>query len=211
MGLDPKPITILIVEDHALVRESIFYALGAYPGIQPVAMAASGEAALQVLREQRGQIDVVLMDIDMPGLDGIKTTGRIRQEWPKCQVIMLTSFERFVGQAAQIGANGYLLKGVTPSELVEAIRHVAQGRAYYHQDIQPRLLATLRDPLEPLNERDMLILKDLAEGLSNAKIALKHDWAESTVREYVGVLLRKLEADNRTQAVSIAFRAGLLK
>ncbi len=211
MGLHPSPIRVLIVENEALVREAVFYALGAYEALQPVGTAASGEEALRFLREQRGRVDVVLMDIDMPGVDGIKATESIRAEWPRCHVIMLTSFERFVGQAVKAGANGYLPKGVTPAELVGAIRAVAQGVVYYHPAVQGRLLAALREPLEPLNERELLILSDLAEGLSNAKIGFKHGWTEGTVREYVAALLRKLEADNRTQAVGIAFRNGLLR
>lgn len=212
-----RPIRVLVVDDHAVVRRGIRALLDTEPGIEVVGEAADGEAALSATLELHP--DVVLMDLVMPRVDGIEATRRIREAVPEAHVLVLTSFgtDDKLFPAVRAGALGYLLKDAGPDELIRAIREAAEGRAALNPTVARRLLSEFSGerrrtaPREPLTERELEVLRALAHGLSNEKIATSLFISEATVRTHVSNILSKLELDNRTQAALYALREGIAK
>lgn len=210
------PIRVLLADDHNVLRQGIAQVLDMQPDITVVAQAENGEEALRQVATHRP--DIVLMDINMPGMDGVAAAQRITANFPGTGVIILTMYRRddYVFEAIKAGANGYLLKEVELDELLDAVRAVARGEAVIDSAIASRVLAEFRRP-EPaaeaeepeLAERDIEILRLLAEGLSNQDIADRLYLAEKTVRNRLSGIFRRLHLENRTQAALYAIQEGI--
>ena len=207
-------IRILIVEDQTLMRQGLKTILDLEPGLAVAGEAADGEAGVRQALALRP--DVVLMDVQMPGLNGVEATAALCAAWPEARIIILTTFDRddYVFQAVRSGALGYLLKDTPAEQLIETIRRVHAGEVFIQPEIASRALRELMRPqaqvLEPLSEREREALVLLAQGLSNKEIADKLVITEGTVKNHVSSILGKLQAENRTQAAAIARQRGLL-
>jgi DNA-binding NarL/FixJ family response regulator len=207
-------IRILIVEDQTLMRHGLRTILDLEPGVEVAGEAANGEEGVQ--RALNLRPDVILMDVQMPGMSGVEATAAITRAWPQARIIILTTFDRddYVFQGVRAGALGYLLKDTPAEQLVATIQRVHAGEAFIQPEIASRALRELmhpRDqPLEPLSEREREVLVLLAQGLSNRDIADKLVITEGTVKNHVSNVLGKLQAENRTQAADIARRRGLV-
>ena len=220
METERKPIRVMVVDDHAVVRNGLRFSLLAFDDIELVGEAGSGEEALRLCGEI--QPDVVLMDMKMPGLDGVAATRAIRKRHPQVRVIALTSFQEavLVQDALQAGAIGYLLKDATLDEVAEAIRSVHAGRATLAPAVAQTLVeaaAQLSNPGHPsarsgqaLTPRQREVLALMVEGFSNAQIAKQLCISPSTARFHVSQILGKLGAANRAQAAALAVRYGLV-
>jgi two-component system, NarL family, response regulator LiaR len=211
-------ITVMIVDDHEMVRRGACSYLEAQPGISVVAQAGSGEVA--VLLAQEFVPDVVLMDLVMPGMDGVEATRRVKNASPRTQIIILTSFhqDEYIFPALQAGAISYLLKDVKASELLEAIRRAARGEATLHPKIAARVIKTFRGQdasdapsFTTLTERELEVLKLIAKGCSNDRIAEKLVISVGTVKGHVSNILSKLHLVDRTQAAAYAWQEGLVR
>lgn len=208
-------IRVLIVDDHAIVRKGIRALLWEAGGFDVVGEADTGQAA--VLRTEETLPDVILMDLLMPGMDGIEATRQISGRYPQTGILVLTSFaaDNKVFPAIKAGALGYLLKDSSPDDLVRAIRQVHRGEPSLHPVIARKLLREIARPAErepapeALTAREMEVLKLVAEGLSNQDIADRIMVSESTVRAHVSRILGKLHLASRTQAALYAVREGL--
>jgi DNA-binding NarL/FixJ family response regulator len=210
-----KPIRVLIVDDHVIVREGLQILLGEEAGFEVVGMAGDGEAALPLIRKHKP--DVVLMDLVMPGMDGIETTRRALAQDSSTRVLVLTTFadDQRVRDAIQAGAIGYLLKDVLKAELLNAIRSAAAGKPALHPEAQQFLMKQLTGADAPLHssltEREFNILKLIGEGMSNKEIALALHLTEGTVKGYVSTIFDKLNVQDRTQAALYAVKHGVVK
>lgn len=211
-------ISVLIVDDHAMVREGIAGFLKTQPDIEIVGQADSGAAALALVEQHAP--DVVLMDLVIPGMDGVTITEHLKQISPRSQVVILTSFhtDEHIFPAIQAGALSYVLKDIGPLELVETIRAAARGDATLHPDVARRLMQQVRQaqtsdtPAQVgLTEREHEILLLIAQGLSNADIAEQLVISHTTVKGHVSNILSKLDVADRTQAAIYAWRLGLIK
>jgi len=208
-------IRVLVADDHAIVRKGICALLSTEPGIVVVGEAHNGLEAMA--QADRLHPDVVLMDLVMPGVDGLEAIQRISARLPKVRILVLTSFagDDKVFPAIRAGAMGYLLKDSAPEELVQAIHEVHSGRAALHPVVARRLLQAVGYPLEKspaiehLTGREMEVLHLLAAGLSNHEIAAQLGIGTSTVRAHVTKILSKLRLASRTQAALFALREGL--
>jgi two-component system, NarL family, response regulator LiaR len=212
-GHDPSTIRVIIVDDHPVVRRGIHFALTTADDICVVAEAGSGEEALRVCLEQ--QPDVVLMDMMMPGMDGVATTQALRQSCPKAQVLVLTSFQEshYVREALKAGAIGYLLKDVAIDELAQAVRNANAGQSTLHRAATAALIqppAVRPDLTEELTERQREVLALVVQGYSNQEIANKLFVSLATVRFHVSTILAKLGAANRAEAAALAVMRKLL-
>lgn len=212
---NPKHIRILIADDHAVVREGLRLLINSEPGLEVVGEAADGFEAVQGARSL--QPDVILLDLLMPRKNGIEAIAEIKQENPQARILVLTSFaeDDKVFPAIKAGALGYLLKDSSPQELLQAIRDTYHGESSLHPTIARRLIHELSRPSElppaeePLTEREVEVLKLVAQGLSNQEIAKKLAVSERTARTHVSNILAKLHLANRTQAALYALREGL--
>ncbi len=209
-------ITLLIVDDHPVVRDGLVAILATQPDFHIVGEAASGEEALVMVRQKRPE--VVLMDLEMPGLDGVETIRLLRDEWSGVRVVVFTAFdtdERILS-AVQAGAKGYLLKGAPRSELFEAIRVVHKGGSLLQPVVASRLFDRLasdkgrESPVEELTPREQEVLVLLAQGKQNKEIASELVITERTVKFHISSILGKLGAGNRTEAVTIALQQGIV-
>ena len=212
-----KNIAILIVDDHPIVRDGLEAILSTQPDFQISGAAASGEEALTLFEKQRP--DVVLLDLEMPGMDGVEVIRQLRKKSPGVKIVVFTAFdtdERILS-AVQAGAKGYLLKGVPRSELFEAIRVVHQGGSLLQPVVASRLLSQIATPdsdtipLEELTPREKDVLVLLAQGKQNKEIAAELIITERTVKFHISSILAKLGAGNRTEAVRIAVQQGLVE
>ncbi|GAB4444004.1 MAG: response regulator transcription factor [Anaerolineae bacterium] len=222
-------IKVILADDHPVVRRGLAAIVDAEDDIQVVGEAANGEEALALVHQHRP--DVVLMDLQMPVLDGVEATRRIRAEAPDTQVIILTTFkdDDFIDAGLSAGARGYLLKDAPPSRLIEAVQAVYRGESLLNPEVAARLLDRLSGMMTPtatpappedyrpvkvrppkLTPREQDVLKLMARGLRNKDIADELVIAERTVKIHVGNILGKLQAGNRTEAVALARKAGLL-
>ena len=204
-----KPIRVLLVDDHTMVRRGLAAFLKVFDDLQLVGEADSGEAAIQLC----GEIlpDVVLMDMVMPDMDGATVTRTICQQYPQVQVIALTSFKDgdLVKNALEAGAIGYLLKDVSADELVRAIRAAHAGRATLSPEAAQALVETANQPPAPgldLTEREREVLALMVEGLNNTQIAGRLTVSSSTIKSHVSNILAKLGVASRTEAVTLALR-----
>jgi DNA-binding NarL/FixJ family response regulator len=213
------PVTVLIADDQALVRAGFRAILEARPGISVVGEAGDGLAAIDLAR--RRHPDVVLMDIQMPGVDGIAAARTIVEEDPSVAVLMLTTFDldEYVYDALRAGASGFLLKDVVPEQLIEAVFVIAGGDALIAPAITKRLISRFARNAPPrlppahvgeLTPREREVLALVARGLSNAEIATELVLSEATVKTHVKRLLSKLGLRDRVQAVVLAYETGLV-
>ena len=205
------PVTVLIVDDHAIVRHGLRTYLNAQAGLLVVGEAVSGEEAVRLVSELVP--DVVLLDLVLPGLDGIEATRQIRCTSPSTRVIVLTSFadDDLVVRALRAGALSYLLKESHPSDVAAAVRRSARGEAVIHPTIASRLLGEGSGGPDELSERELQVLRLLAAGRSNATIAGELQISEQTVKKHVSNILGKLHVADRTQAAVYAWQEGLVR
>jgi two-component system, NarL family, response regulator LiaR len=213
-----EKITVMIVDDHEMVRRGASDYLEAQPDISVVAQAGSGEEAIKLAQEFVP--DVVLMDLVMPGMGGVDATRGVKNASPRTQIIILTSFhqDEYIFPALQAGAISYLLKDVKASELVEAIRRAARGEVTLHPRIAGRVINAFRSqdpanatPFTILTEREMDVLKLIAKGNSNDQIAEQLVVSVGTVKGHVSNILSKLHLVDRTQAAAYAWQAGIVR
>lgn len=207
------PIRVILVDDHQMVRKGLALFLKAFDDLELVGEAGSGSEAIQLCSEVLP--DVVLMDLAMPGMDGVDTTRAIRKDFPQIQVIALTSFTEgnLVKNALNAGAIAYLLKDVSAEELAQAIRAAHTGQATLSPDATQALVQSSNQPRVPgqdLTEREREVLALLVEGLNNTQIAEKLSVSPSTIKSHVSSILSKLGVANRTEAVTLAFRHNLV-
>jgi DNA-binding NarL/FixJ family response regulator len=213
-----EEITILLADDHNVLRQGIAQMLDAQPDMKVVAQAGNGTDAVDLACTN--QPDIALLDIKMPKMDGVEAARRITAELPQTNVIILTMYrhDEYVFEAIKAGASGYLLKEVELDELLAAIRAVARGEAVIDPAIAKRVLAEFRQPekikkpLEStLSERDEDILRLVAQGLSNQEISERLFISEKTVRNRLSLVFHQLHLKNRTEAALYAMREGLVK
>ncbi len=211
-------VSVLIVDDHAMVRRGIRAFLESQPDLFVCGEVGSGPEALRSAGEQPP--DVILMDLKLPGMDGVETTRQIKRISPRSQVIVLTSYheDEYIFPAIRAGALSYLLKDVRPEELADAIRKAADGEAVLNPRVAARLVQEVQghraepaNPFTELSEREMEVLHLVANGLNNAEIAATLVIGEKTVKSHVSNILAKLHLADRTQAAVLAWRQGLIR
>ena len=210
---DEKPIRVMLVDDHAVVRSGLGAFLMAFDDLELVAEASSGEQAVSICVQARP--DVVLMDLVMPGMDGAAATRAIREKCPDIQVIALTSFkeQELVQGALQAGAIGYLLKNVSTDELADAIRAAYAGKPTLAPEAAQALIQASQKPAMPpieLTDRELEVLELMVAGLTNPDIANRLVISRSTVKFHVSSILTKLNVSSRTEAVATALQNKLV-
>lgn len=214
--METSPIRVLLADDHAIVRKGVRALLATEPDIQVVGEASDGAEAVAQAEELRP--DVILMDLVMPRLDGIEATRQITAALPGARILVLTSFaaNEDVFPAIKAGALGYLLKDSGPEALVTAIRQVNRGEPSLEPSIAHKVLLELANPpkqqpltADPLTERELDVLRLIAQGCSNKEIAVKLTVSELTVRTHVSNILGKLHLASRTQAALYALQKGI--
>lgn len=204
--------TVVVADDQTVVREGLVTLLGLLPGIEVVGAAADGEAAVRLAGER--EPDVILMDLRMPGVDGVEATRRIQAEHPGTRVIVLTTYadDRSILGAIQAGARGYLTKDAGADEIRDAIEAVRRGETLLEPRVQARLLSALSGgdaTLDRLTPREREVLRLIAQGLANQEIAARLFVSEATVKTHINNLFSKLGVRDRAQAVAYAYRHGL--
>jgi two-component system, NarL family, response regulator len=201
-------IRILIVDDHPVVRAGLTSMLGTQKEIEVIATASSGDEALESL--ERTEADVMLLDLRMPGLSGVKTIQEIRRSGHLIRIIVLTSFEtdEDIYRAIQAGAQGYLLKDTSLKEMIEAIKSVHSGKRYIPRDIAARLAERMMRT--ELTARELEILRVLAKGLTNKQIGKVLSISQNTVKNHVNSVIEKLEVSDRTEASTTAIQRGII-
>jgi two-component system, NarL family, response regulator LiaR len=216
-----QPITILIVDDHDVVRNGVRAYLETLPEFLVVGEAASGEEAIALVTEQVP--DVVLMDLIMPGMDGVETTRRVKAISPRTQVVVLTSYHEdiHIFPALKAGAISYILKDMKMEKLVDTLQRAAKGEVTLHPRVAERVLQNLRGEdgeggegsqiLTDLTERELEVLKLIANGLSNNQIAEKLVISENTVKGHVSNILSKLHLADRTKVAVYAWQKGIVQ
>lgn len=211
------PTRVIVVDDHDLARHGLIAVLSGAEGITVVGEARNGREAIQTCRELLP--DVVLMDVNMPDMDGLEATRRIKAERPRTSVVIVTMHENpgYLRSAVDAGAAGYLLKDVSRSQLVDAVREVASGGSFIEKQTLRGVLSQVQNdtalPEAGLNltKREREILGFVAEGLSNREIAERLILSPETVKSHVAAILSKLDLSDRTQAAVFAVRNGLVQ
>lgn len=207
-----SPIGIIIADDHEIVRRGLGMLIEGEPDLRLLGVAASGSEALTVVAATQPQ--VILLDIQMPDMDGITAAARLRAAHPKLAILMLTSYsdDARIYAALRAGANGYLLKEISGDALLQSIRAAARGEPQLHPKVAQRLMDRVmpaEDPLAQLSPREYGILRWIARGYSNKEIAAATDLTEQTVKTYIREILSKLNVADRTQAALLAVRYGM--
>lgn len=212
------PITVLIVDDHDVVRQGVHAYLKALSDFVVVAEAASGEEAVRLALEHVP--DVALMDLVMPGMDGVEATRQVKNVSPRTQIVVLTSYhqDEHIFPALQAGAISYILKDVKMDELADAVRRAACGEATLHPQVAARVIQEFHgakheelSPFAELTSREMDVLRLIANGLTNSGIAQELVISENTVKGHVSNILSKLHLADRTQAAVFAWREGIVR
>ncbi len=213
-----KPITVLLVDDHEVVRQGVRFFLEAHADFVVVGEAESGKTAVKLAEEHIP--DVVLMDLVMPEMDGVEATRRVKNISPRTQVVVLTSYhdDEHIFPALQAGAISYILKDVRMEELADAIKRAAHDEVTLHPRVAARIIQELHgtkhdeiNPFTELTNREMEVLKLIANGLSNSEIAGQLVITEHTVKGHVSNILSKLHLADRTQAAVYAWRKGVVQ
>jgi len=206
---DENPIRVFSVDDHPLMREGIGAIINSQPDMMLVAYAANARDAVQLFRQHRP--DVTLMDLRLPDMSGIEAMTAIRTEFPTARIIILTTFEGDVEiqRALDAGASGYLIKSMPARELADAIRHVHAGKRRIPAEIVTHLAEHFSD--EALTGREIEVLKHVADGNRNRDIADRLFISEETVKVHIKHIMEKLGANDRTQAITIAARRGIIQ
>ncbi len=208
-----QPIRVLLCDDQTVVREGLEAILSVVPHIEVVGAAEHGEEAVQMV--ERFQPHVVLMDLNMPVMNGVQATRHIRERYPDVQVLALTTYatDEWVYDAIRAGAAGYLLKNTKRDALVQAIEGIASGEAQLSPDVARKLMNyvthTSVEPLADLSKREREILRRIAQGKTNRDIATELYLAPGTVRNYVSELFAKLDVSDRTEAAVLAVKFGI--
>ena len=210
---------VIICDDQAIVRDGLEMLLRLEKDIEVIAVARDGEEALELVEKE--QPDIVLMDLKMPGMNGVEATRRIRARYPEVTVLVLTTFDddEWVFDAVRAGASGYLLKDTPREQVIDALRGTLAGKSFIDPQVAGKLLAQVASRQEnpasavrdKLSERELDVLRLLARGFTNAEIAAQLHLAEGTVRNHVSAIFSKLDVTDRTQAAIIAIRHGLDK
>jgi NarL family two-component system response regulator LiaR len=212
------PISVLIVDDHEIVRRGIRDFLETQADFSVIGEAGSGEQAIQMTLDLVP--DIVLMDLILPGLDGIESTRRIKSLSPRTQIVVLTSFheDEHIFPALKAGATAYILKDIRMDQLAEALHKAVNGEVTLHPRVAARVLQNIRgehdetlNPFTELTERELDVLKLLANGLSNSRIAEQLFISENTVKGHISNILSKLHLADRTQAAAFAWREGIVR
>jgi NarL family two-component system response regulator LiaR len=212
------PITVLLVDDHEMVRRGVRDFLETQNDITVVAEAGSGEEAVRLAAEHAP--DVALMDLIMPGMDGVEATRRLTTQSPRTSVVMLTSYhdDEHIFPAIRAGALSYVLKEIGPGELADAVRKAAAGEAVLHPRVAARVVRELHgarrdepNAFRELSDRELEVLRLIADGLSNAEISGRLYVSEKTVKSHVSNILGKLHLADRTQAAVYAWRQGVVR
>jgi DNA-binding NarL/FixJ family response regulator len=211
-------IRVLICDDQTVVRDGLEAILSTDDEIEIVGVARHGQEALDLAGER--QPHVVLMDLQMPVLNGVQATERIRKRWPAIRVLVLTTYadDAWVIDAVRAGASGYLLKDTRRDDLVAAVKGTAAGKTFLDPSVAGKVLAQVAAPAPPpsppaevLSERELSVLALICRGYSNPEIAQQLHLASGTVRNYVSSILQKLGVEDRTQAAVVAYQRGLVK
>lgn len=212
------PITVLLVDDHNLVRMGLKAYFGTLADIQVVGEAGTGEAAVQLVKQLAP--DIVLMDLIMPGMDGVEATRLVKKASPRTQIIVVTSYhdDEHIFPAIRAGALSYVLKDIDPDDLAEAIRRAHAGEAVINPRVAARLIQEIHgDRSEPVNpfgeltDRELDVLRQIASGKNNHEIAEVLVISEKTVKSHITNLLNKLHLADRTQAAVYAWQAGIVR
>jgi RNA polymerase sigma factor (sigma-70 family) len=202
-----KPIRVLIVDDHPVVRTGLALMLKYEPDMAAIAEASNGLEAVQRFREH--QPDVTLMDLRMPEMDGVAAIAAIRAEFGEARIILLTTYDgdEEIYQGLRTGAKGYLLKDASCEELLAAIRAVHEGRSHIPAAVGAKLVERMANP--ELSDREREVVQLMAKGMSNQEIAAELKITEGTVKFHVNNILSKLQVHDRTQAVIVALKRGI--
>ena len=206
---EEREITCLIVDDHEVVREGLRLSLSRAPHIRVIGEAGDGETAIGLV--ERRKPDVIIMDVRMPGMDGLEATKKIIEQTPDAVVLIFTAFSErsLLARGLESGAKGYILKEAPHETLLRAIERVANGEGYVDPALMPAFLSG-KDQADILTAREREILQLLADGMSNGDVAKKLFISQETVKSHVRHILAKLEADTRTHAVAIALRDAMI-
>ena len=211
-----KPIRILITDDHLIVREGLRLILETVEGVDIVGEASDGAECLRLVPEL--QPDVILMDLQMPRMDGITAIDRLRSEYPEIAIVILTTFNEddLMIRGLQAGARGYLLKDTSRENLLDTIQAAARGETLLKPEILARVLsakpvAASSQPASPLTERELEVLQAAARGERNKEIAYKLGITERTVKAHLASIYQKFDVDSRAAAVAVAAQKGLLR
>lgn len=213
-----ESISVLLVDDHAMVRQGVRAFLITQPDISVVGDAGSGEDAVKMAEQYIP--DVILMDLIMPDMDGVEATRRVKQVSPRSQIVVLTSYheDEHIFPALKAGALSYILKDVSAEELASTVRKAAIGEAVLHPRVAARVIKELQgirgekvNPFTELSERELEVLKLIADGMSNAEMAAKLVLSEKTIKGHVSNILSKLHLADRTQAAVYAWREGVVR
>lgn len=204
----PDSIKIMVVEDHHVVRQGLVALLNGVPGMQVVAETADGGMALELFRKHMP--DVVLMDLRLPGMSGVEAITHIRSQFPQARIIVLTTYDgdEDIHRALDAGARGYLLKGMSGDELMDAIRAVHSGRSRIPAQVAERLAERMVRPA--LTDRELGVLREIVSGKSNKEIGKELNISEATVKTHINSILGKLGVTDRTQAVTAAIQRGIV-
>jgi NarL family two-component system response regulator LiaR len=213
-----ESISVLLVDDHTMVRQGVKAFLVTQPDLSVVGEAGSGEEAIKLAAQFIP--DVILMDLIMPNMDGVEATRRVKQVSPRSQIVVLTSYheDEHIFPALKAGALSYLLKDISAEELASAVRKAAVGEAVLHPRVAARVIKELQgkrednlNPFTELSERELEVLKLIADGMSNAEMAAKLVLSEKTIKGHVSNILNKLHVADRTQAAVYAWREGVVR
>ncbi len=206
-----ESITLVVVDDHPVVRQGLVALLGAEPDIEVVGEAADGTEAVQLVLALRPS--AVIMDLRMPNMDGVAATTAIREAWPEAAVLVLTTYDtdEAIVRAVEAGASGYLLKDAPPEDLLDAIRRAAAGETVLAPPVAKRLVDRIREPeAVALSRRELEVLREVAAGNTNAGIAGRLHISEATVKTHLLHVYDKLGVSDRAAAVAQGYERGLL-